>query len=285
MVGSKKLIMEDIKKKFQYFSTQHIIDYCNNTNINLRNSFTDDLYVVVIGHLRHINDLIIFYKGIKNVVFVVDKNETEENKNTLKNNGFTVIVSDTPNFNGFGNVNFQCNSSITGAKYVKSVGGKYMIRMRSDQIILQIQEFINNFKFDKLGFISYFNQSRPEPGAYDFLGFNNSYLKTKTPMKSLNKLIYSYLMDYCISGPVDDMLCLFDYFESYPIQAPAEHKLLMTYFLKKDLEYDNTFENVKKLFYFMCGTFVEHKIDFIMIKQGYHNWSVAIPLQPNLYFY
>ena len=276
--------MEDITKKFQYFSIDYIKNYCNQTSIDIRNNFNDDIYIVVIGHLNHIDDLIIFYKEIKNVVFVVDHDETEENKNKLKNNGFTVIVSDTPDFNGFGNVNFQCNSSMTGAKYVKSVGGKYIIRMRSDQIILQIQDFINNFNFDKLGFISYFNQELPEPSSYDFLGFNNYYLKVNEH-KSLNKLNYSYLMDYCISGPVDDMLLLFDYFESNPIPAPAEHKLLMTYFLKKDLEYDNSFENVKKLFYFMCGTFVEHKIDFIMIKQGYHNWSVAIPLQPNLYFY
>jgi hypothetical protein len=277
--------MEDITKKFQYFSTDYILNYCNKTNLEIRNNFTDDLYIVVIGHLRHLNDLIIFYKGLKNVIFVVDKTETENNINILKTNGFTVVVSDTPNFNGFGNVNFQCQSSIDGAKYVKSVGGKYMIRMRSDQIILQIQDFINNFNFDKLGFIAYFNQSRPAPDAYDFNGFNFNYFTKFNRLKSLENLNYCYLMDYCISGPVDYLIDIFDYYENKPIPAPAEHKLLMTYFLKKEMDYDNSFENIKKHFYLMCGTFVENHIDFIMIKQGYHNWTVAIPLQPNLYYY
>lgn len=273
--------MQDITSKFQYFSTKYISDYCESKSIEERNNFTDDLYLVVIGHLRHIDDLLIFYKGLKNVVFVVDKTESRININRLEGNGFKVVISDTPDFNGFGNVNFQCKSSIDGANYVKSVGGKYMIRMRSDQIILQMQDFINNFKFDKPGFISYVFQEKTQPDAWNFEGFNEGYFENDKS-KNLN---LCYIMDYCISGPVDDLLLLFDYYEHSSFPCPAEHKLLMTYLKKKDLEYNNSFDYLKEIAYFMTGTFVEHKIDFIMIKQGYHNWTVAIPLQPYLYFY
>ena len=90
--------------------------------------------------------------------------------------------------------------------------------MRSDQIILQLHKFINNFQFDKLGFLAYVNS---EGG---------------------------YLMDYCICGSVLDMIDAFDYYENSAIPKAAEKKIVETFLTKRGFEMDTSFENFKNKF-------------------------------------
>jgi hypothetical protein len=239
----------------KYYSAEFVREYCKNTSLEERNSFDDDVNIMVIGHLTHLDILIDFYKGIKNVLFVVDNTEQQYKIDSLVENGFKVIVFNVPESSGFGNVNMQCGASHLGAHYLNSIGKKYCIRMRSDQIILQLHKFINNFKFDKLGFLAYVNS---EGG---------------------------YLMDYCITGPVSDMIDAFFYYENQPIQKPAEKKIVETFLNKRGLEINSSYDYLKNLFYFMTPTLEKFDINFLMIKQGYHDWTVAIPLQPNLYFH
>lgn len=240
---------------FKWYSAEYVREYCKNTSISERNSFNKDINIMVIGHLSHIDILIDFYKGIKNVLFVVDNTEDESKVNRLRENGFEVIVFQVPLSSGFGNVNKQCGASKLGAEYLDSLGRKYCIRMRSDQIILQLHKFITAFKFDRLGFIAYVND---EGG---------------------------YLMDYCICGPVKDMIKAFSYYEDTPIGKAAEKKIVETFLQQSGLEVDTSYDNLKSMFYFMIPTLAKNKINFLMIKQDYHDWTVAIPLQPNLYWH
>jgi hypothetical protein len=92
-------------------------------------------------------------------------------------------------------------------------------------------------------------------------------------------------MDYCITGPISDMLDAFFYYENEPITKAAEKKIVETFLNKRGLEVNSSYDYLKNLFYFMTPTLEKFDINFLMIKQGYHDWTVAIPLQPNLYFH
>ena len=174
------------------YNAEYIKEYCDNTDINIRNNFNPDVYIVIIGHLLRIDDLIYFYKGLKNVVFVVDDIEDENKVKLLRENNFNVIISTTPKETGFGNINLQCTSTMVGINYLKSININNMIRMRSDQIILQLHEFINNFKFDKIGFLSYIIPRIPHmTGGNDYI---NSLISSEHKL-DVSKLSYNYVMD------------------------------------------------------------------------------------------
>jgi hypothetical protein len=243
-----------MENNFKWYSAEYVREYIQNNSLSERNSFNSDVSIMIIGHLSHIDILIDFYKGIKNVLFVVDDTEDKSKVDRLIQNGFKTITYQTPSNSGFGNVNKQCGASKLGAEYLDSIGAKYCIRMRSDQIILQLDKFINDFYFDKLGVLAYVNS---EGG---------------------------YLMDYCISGPVKDMILTFDYQEDGQIQKAAEKKIVETFLSKSGKEVDTTYDNLKSHYYFMLPTLVKNEINFLMIKQGYHDWTVAMPLQPDLYW-
>jgi len=244
-----------LEQQFKWYSAEYVKEYIQNISISERNSFNSDVNIMVIGHLTHIDMLIQFYKGIKNVLFVVDDTEDQNKVQMLKDNGFQTITFITPSNSGFGNVNKQCGASKLGADYLNSIGKKYCIRMRSDQIILQLHTFINNFKFDRLGFLAYVND---EGG---------------------------YLMDYCICGPVKDMMLAFDYQEDGQIAKAAEKKIVETFLSKSGKEVDTSYDNIQSLFYFMTPTLSKYEINFLMIKQDWHDWTVAIPLQKDLYWH
>lgn len=260
-----------------------IKSYCDTVSIEERNDFSDDVHIVVIGHLTYIDKLIYFYKGIKNVLFVVDEDSDPMDINKLKDLGFEVLVVSHKG-SGYGNINLQCTSSLSGAKLLKDKGIKHMIRMRSDQIIVELHKFINNHKFDKLSFFSYIDCEQFGNGC-QFRDTTEAYLKNV--LSGVDKKVNynnNYVMDYCITGPVDDMLKMFTYYEDEPRTVPGEHKLLLNYLLSTEMDIDNSFDYISKNFYFLLETFTKHEIRFLMFKQNYNNWSVCLKQDsPNLY--
>jgi len=273
---------EEVKNFFDYKSFDFLKKYVDNTPIEIRNSFSDDVFILIIGHLNRIDEILYFYKNIKNIIFAVDEGTSEQQIEKLKKSNCEYIIVKKPSFSGHFNINLQCSASYQGCEYLQQIKNvKKVIRMRSDQIILQLHTFINNFQFDKIGTICYCLLNQPNPGDFNYSKVNNLFSNSKNE----KNLTYNYIMDYCLSGPTEELMKMFNYFENEPISAPAEHKLLMNYLYRKDLELNNTFEFVNSLFYFMMPVFVKKKIDFLMLKQDYHNWTVAIPLQPNIYKY
>lgn len=271
------------------YDIEFVENFLTINSVESRVNYTDDICIVVIGHLNYIDILIKFYKGLKNIIFVVDDTEDEDKIEKLKKNNFVVLINEVSkiDYNGFGNVNFQSTSSFIGAEYVKSINKKYLIRMRSDQIILQLSDFINNFNFDRLGFFAYINNTNPDGRLIDGFQEVNEILTAKYNKEiNDNNLSYNYMMDYCITGPVDDMIKIFSYFEKTQIQAPAEHKLLLTYLGESGKKFDNTFDYMKENFNFILKTLKENNIDFLMLKQDFNNWTVCLTQDsPNLYFY
>ena len=263
------------------YDWQYVKNYCDSTSLESRNNFRDDVYITVIGHLNYIDNLIYFYKGIKNVLFVVDSTSNTEHINRLQDIGDVLVVQQ--NNSGFGNINYQCVSSAAAAEYLSKKNVPCMIRMRSDQLILQLEKFINKHKFDRLSFLAYINQNSPHyTSGFDQL--NKMFMEMGN--YETHNLNYNYVMDYCISGPTEDMNKMFTYREKSNFVAPAEHKLLLSYLLNSNLPLDNSFEFLSTQFYFMLKTLTNEQIDFIFFKQNYNNWSVCLKQDsPDLYVY
>lgn len=273
-----------IKDKFEYKNSLYIKEYCEKVSLQERNNFSDDIFIVVAGHQTYQEDLINFYKGIKNVIFVLDNGESQEKKNNIINNGFDYIVCQEPASRGFGNVNIQCVSSLAGVKHAKEKGAKYILRMRSDKLMVQLHKFLNVHDFSRLGTISIALNTPKHNHQDDFDGWNNvAFTKNNILGSNTSKLGTDYMLDYCLSGPIEDMLCLFDFYEDYSFYAPAEHKILLNFLIKKQLPLDNSYESLKKQLSLMLPVFVENNIEFLSLKQGYHNWTKAMSLQPYAY--
>ena len=298
------MALEDM---FEYKSFDYVKEYCKSIKVNERNNFRDDVCILVIGHLKYIEEMVQFYSSLKNVVFAVDEDEDDKKINLLKENKIEYFLAKKPTHQGYGNVNLQCSSSYQGAKYLLNKGFKYMIRMRSDQIIVQISELINKFNFTKVGFFSATKLSDGFGQPYKLDDYNldlkvslwNDYfLAISNKFFNNSKLTNNYLLDYCITGPISELLLMFDFvddtcnhFHKSSLHghfgcshASAEHKIYLNYLVKKNMKLDNTIKQLKDNHFFLMDCLTSNKIDFLMIKQNYNNWSVAMPLQPDLYF-
>lgn len=235
---------------------KYVTSYITKTPIEERNKFSDDVAILVIGHLDYAEILSQYYKDLKNVFFVIDNTEYEKNVKLLELHNIKYWVCDIPEEFGYGNVNLQASSSEFGLRNLKELGFNNVVRMRSDQIILQIHKFINNFKFDKPGYFSYVEIEREHPRVLDG----------------------GYLMDYCITGEIDSLIEMFKYRElTKDNTLCAESKLFKTYLKSKKLEVKYNYDYVKKLVYFMLPVLIEHNINFLMLKQDYNDWTYTLP--------
>ena len=95
------------------YDIEFVENFLTSNSVDSRGNYTDDICIVVIGHLNYIDILIKFYKGLKNIIFVVDDTENKDKIEKLKKNNFVVLINEVSkiDYNGFGNVNFQSTSS------------------------------------------------------------------------------------------------------------------------------------------------------------------------------
>ena len=63
----------------------------------------------------------------------------------------------------------------------------------------------------------------------------------------------------------------------------AEHKIYLNYLVKNNMSLDNSISTLKENHFFLMDCLTTHNIEFLMLKQNYHDWSVAMPLQPEIY--
>lgn len=250
----------------------------------VRNNFRDDVWIVVAGHLTFIDELIIFYKGMKNVLVVVDSKEDIAKIKKLEINNIKYIDSQTPSNCGFGNINLQTVSSLDGMEYLKRQGVKYAIRIRSDQLIVQMHDFINAHKFDKIDSICICLNTPQHNPQDNFFGLIKKFcIDNNIPKNVKCDFTTNYILDYCLTGPVEHLHEMFQYKEEEHFYAPAEHKLLLTYIYRTNKSLTNSIDFLRENFVFFYNTLKENNIDFLSLKQNYHNWTVAIGIQPWLY--
>jgi len=257
---------------------------CPCPNCIERNSFSDDIYVVIQGHTEHIGEMFTNYRGYKNIIWAFDDTESMRDYSLMANTRINPVVVKRPINPGFGNVNLQSVSTVAGLKHAKKLGAKYCIKIRSDMVFSPLHEFINKADFSRLGFLAYVtNQSHHFEKPMETI---QKYIDSSVALHDINSenITRNYLMDFCVIGPVDQLISFFDYTElpdvppmedgtfNY-IPSPAEFKYLLNYLRKEGYDMDTRKESLKKIFNFFLPVLEENDIDLISIKNNYSNYA------------
>jgi|TARA_R110000824_G_scaffold130618_1_gene292581 hypothetical protein len=252
---------------------------CQCENCINKNTFDDDVYIVIQGHTAQLGEMIANYSGYKNVIWAIDDTDNMRNFDLISSSGINPVVVARPLNPGFGNINLQSVSAVGGLRHAKDLGAKYCIKIRSDMVMKPLETFINAYDFSTLGFLGYVTNpykhfDKPfEPIDEYISGFANFY-----DIKEHN-ITRNYVTDFCLTGPIDDVISFFDYVEepdnpsAEAVHAPAEFKFLLNYLRKNGYKMDTSREYLKKNFNFFISTLEEEGIDLINIKNNYSNYS------------
>ena len=255
--------------------TMPIKEGCSCKDCITKNSFDDDIFVVIQGHTKHIDDILRSYHGYKNIIWVLDDKCSIKDYNMISfHSSINTCVADVGDFGGFGNVNFQTKSTIAGVKYAKSLGAKYCIKIRSDMAFSPLHKFINRMDFDKLGFLfhadhGFFDFDKPD---YSVHQYKSSFIE-HYELEDNHNISNDYVCDFCVTGPVDEVIDFFDWEESEPIPSIVELKLLWHYMLRKGYYMDTGKESLFEKFYFFIDMLLEQKIDLVSFKHNYTNFT------------
>jgi len=189
---------------------------CSCKDCVTKNSFDDNIFVIIQGHTKHIGNILRSYRGYKNIIWVLDDHCSLKHYDIINyQSHINVCVADVGDFGGFGNVNFQTKSTIAGVKYAKSLGAKYCIKIRSDMAFSPLHKFINNMNFDKLGFLyhavqGFFDYDKPDYSVHQYKKSFIDYYE----LEGNHNIDSCYPCDFCVTGPVDEVIDFFDWEES-----------------------------------------------------------------------
>jgi len=245
-----------------------------------KNSFNDDIYVVIQGHTRYIGEILANYSGYKNIVWAIDDDIQLRDFSLIFDSRINPIVVKKPLNPGFGNINLQSRSTIIGLGYAKSLGAKYCLKIRSDMIFSPLHRFLNLVDYKRLSFLynvtyPFSDFEKPFEPVGQFLDSIAEYYG----IEDKSRLTRNYMADFCAIGPVDDVISYYNVQEypndprGEPVSAPAEYKFMFNYMKNKGWELDNTRENLRNKFGFFIPTLEENNIDLISIKYDYMNYS------------
>lgn len=136
--------------------------------------------IIIQGSSSNVSEqLSVWNKLIKNVIFSTWKGEEDKYTEQI------VIFNDIPSDPGPMNFNYQIKSTYNGLLKAKELGFTHALKLRSDLVPTNVDEFIKLIDNDSMNFLCWHrHQVYPNcPG---------------------------YLIDYLMSGPIDDMIKLWD---------------------------------------------------------------------------
>ena len=177
----------------------------------VKNSFRDDVYVVIQGHTDHIGEILTSYRGYKNIIWAIDDTSSMRDYDLLATTRINPVVVRRPINPGFGNINLQSVSTVAGLQHAKKLGAKYCIKIRSDMVFSPLDRFINEADFNKLGFISHvtFPYSSYEKPMESITKYINNFIKLNK-LEDKHNLSKTYVMDFCAIGPVDELISFYE---------------------------------------------------------------------------
>ena len=250
-----------------------------------KNSFRDDIYVVIQGHTEQIGEIFGNYRGYKNIVWALDDTESMRDYALMAKTRINPVVVKRPINPGFGNINLQSVSTVAGLKHAKKLGAKYCIKIRSDMVFSPLHKFINKADFSRLGFLAYVTTPYAdfEKPMETFSQYIEQFIAHHN-IENKDNITKNYMMDFCAIGPVDQLISFFDHteFPNTPpdvdgeynyIPTPGELKYLLNYLQKEGHEIDTRKESLKKIFNLFLPVLEENDIDLISIKNDYSNYS------------
>lgn len=162
-----------------------ILDKFGNQIKNILNTNNEKIAIIIQGPSLYVNEVKSAWKGFdNNLIFSTWKgDENKYNENDI------VIFNDTPTTSGPRNINYQKISTYNGLLKAKELGYKYVLKIRSDYLPTNANEFIKLLDLNKLNFLK-----------WDYTTF----LWTTYPT------FKGYFDDHFSFGKIDDMLTLWD---------------------------------------------------------------------------
>ena len=240
-----------------------------------KNSFDDDIYIVITGGTKYIKEILPHYAGYKNVVWALDESTSMEDFRLIDSTDINPIV-----IKKFVNdLNLEACSAIAGLEYAKSLGAKKCLKVGSDMVFSPLNKFLHTINFERSGFLDYteypcnYRKMLLDPTSKEFM---------RRVSKHKSFITRNRVVDFCMCGPVNDLLVYFNYYEfpdkHVPYEAETgiagrangrryssikEYKFMFNYMKAKGYEINNTEENLKKIFQFFWPTLEENDIDLI----------------------
>lgn len=120
-------------------------------------TFNKDIAIVVQGPLTYYNNIIDTYKNCKSNVIISTNDTNKKAIDTIKANGFEVIVNPIAPIAGRANFNNQVVNTYSGIVKAKTLCFKYILKIRSDIFIDKFIDLLNKFKLDTVYFPAYHN--------------------------------------------------------------------------------------------------------------------------------
>ncbi len=228
----------------------------------------DKVFLIIQGHTKHCDKVLENVKNLQNVIWSTDEDSPYNQIEKIKQSNVKLVLNPKIN-SGYGNVNFQTSTTISGLKLAKQLGATHAIKTRSDLIFSDPQKFISDFNFnDKIHHLSYIQHTPICINITVHYPDLPNWIKINYPNLINNICDYNYVTDFCNLGPIDEMI----EFWSYPIEnylrIPAEFKLLLRYLKNKNYaNVDLTYEWLSKTFGFFIQYLKETENPMISLKE------------------
>jgi len=126
-----------------------------------QNPFNGNLAIVLQGPVSKFTQMacnyyLHNYKDLNVILSTWKQEDTSKFSELLSNNRFHLIESEKPNFEGISNINLQITSSLKGLERAKDLKCEYVIKSRTDQILLSKSLLTNlHFIFQSYGMNDY----------------------------------------------------------------------------------------------------------------------------------
>jgi hypothetical protein len=231
------------------------------------------VFFVIQGHTQYVDNLIENYKNVDNVIWSTDSDSNSSDLEKIKNSNITLVLNDKPS-SGYGNINLQLKSTMSGIIKAEEMGATHVIKTRSDLIFKDPNKFLNEYDFDnKLHFLAYIQH-----GPWADTNITGIYPEIPNWIKDNNysDLIgdicdYNYIADFSNLGPIDEMKIFWGYpLEETPIRIPAEFKLVLNYFnIKKYKKINFDLNSLKEIFGFYISFCKKTDNPMISLKRGW----------------
>lgn len=182
--------------------------------------------IAIQGPTKYYKEISAFYKNFEApIVYTTWKNEPAQNILYLERSGIHMELIDTPEYNGYLNVNMQNASSTHGLKYIKqNYDINHVLKIRSDTTIIGLERLWPNIYGCEISWAHIYNPIEDPYWAYNLNG------KVHTGM--------DWISDYAVFGKIDNLINMFDWYIPFNLPVPPESLYMYRYLLMKKLEHN-----------------------------------------------
>tara|TARA_R100000152_G_scaffold20736_1_gene15695 strand:- start:12794 stop:13540 length:747 start_codon:yes stop_codon:yes gene_type:complete len=230
------------------------------------------IYLLIQGHTKYCREVLDNVRDVENVIWSTEASASINDLKDINNSNVTLAKSPAPAYAGYGNVNLQINSTVSGLHLAKALGATHVIKIRSDLIFTDPKEFIDTYKFDdrihQMAYCKHTDKCIPITQHYGGL---IPWIQERYSALVEDVNDYNYIADFANLGPIDEMINFWSLpYEDTPIYIPAEFKLVLRYLeLKGYKDVSLSYKYFSSLFGFFMTFCKETNNPLISLKNGW----------------